>query len=416
MASTTTERPPPPPPPRKRAPSEEQPAVEPWRVAHRLTWRVGALGVVVLVVFAALFLRLWALQVLAGTKYVDQAGANSYRTVRVQAPRGSIVDRDGKPLVMNAPTTAVQLWPADLPKVYVERYRELQRVSRLTQVPLYEIAAGIKARRGDPLTPVTVRDGASKALSNYLAEHANEFPGVTLGTAYIRHYPYHSLAAQLLGYVGEISSNQLDTLASSGYQAGDEIGQSGVESTYDRYLRGVAGAKRLHVDSLNHPHGSVVTTLLPKPGHTLRLTLDLGLQQAAEKALQYGIRLAQNNGQWARTWRSDRRARPEGRLDPCECVVPGLRAVRLRGPRLGEGAREPGAHDEDRRVEEHAVVEPRDDGPVSARLRLQAGDGARGDAGASRQPVLVPPLHRAIRLEVRQGRQSARVPQLGSDS
>jgi penicillin-binding protein 2 len=300
LASTTTERPPPPPPPpRKRAPSEEQPAVEPWRVAHRLTWRVGALGVVVLVVFAALFLRLWALQVLAGTKYVDQAGANSYRTVRVQAPRGSIVDRDGKPLVMNAPTTAVQLWPADLPKVYVERYRELQRVSRLTQVPLYEIAAGIKARRGDPLTPVTVRDGASKALSNYLAEHANEFPGVTLGTAYIRHYPYHSLAAQLLGYVGEISSNQLDTLASSGYQAGDEIGQSGVESTYDRYLRGVAGAKRLHVDSLNHPHGSVVTTLLPKPGHTLRLTLDLGLQQAAEKALQYGIRLAQNNGQWA---------------------------------------------------------------------------------------------------------------------
>src|SRR5580765_7774900 len=157
LASTTTERPPPPPPPRKRAPAEEQPAVEPWRVAHRLTWRVGALGVLVLVVFAALFLRLWALQVLAGTKYVDQAGANSYRTVRVQAPRGVIVDRNGRRLVTNVPATAVQLWSADLPKVYTERYKELQRLSRLTQVPLYEIARSIKRRHGDPLTPVVVR-------------------------------------------------------------------------------------------------------------------------------------------------------------------------------------------------------------------------------------------------------------------
>jgi penicillin-binding protein 2 len=294
LASTTTERPAP-----KRPVPDRTPSVEPWRLTQRLTRRAGILGVLVLVVFAALFLRLWALQVLAGTKYVDQAGANSYRTVRVQAPRGSIVDRNGKPLVVNVAATAVQLWPADLPKVYTQRYAELQRLGRLTQVPLYEIAAGIKARRGDPLTPVVVRDQASKPLVNYLSEHATEFPGVTLGRSYIRHYPYHSLASQLLGYVGEISSNQLQTLAKSGYQPGDEIGQSGVESSYDTYLRGVAGTKRLHVDSLGHPRGSVVTTTYAKPGHTLRLTINLKLQQAAEKALQYGIQLAQNNGQWA---------------------------------------------------------------------------------------------------------------------
>lgn len=279
--------------------SDGAPAVEPWRLTQRLTRRAGILGVLVLIVFAALFLRLWALQVLAGTKYVDQAGANSYRTVRVQAPRGSIVDRNGKPLVVNVAATAVQLWPADLPKVYNERFAELQRLARLTQVPLYEIAAGIKVRKGDPLTPVIVRDQASKPLVNYLSEHSTEFPGVTLGRSYVRHYPYHSLASQLLGYVGEISSNQLKTLAKSGYQPGDEIGQSGVESSYDTYLRGVAGTKKLHVDSLGHPRGSVITTTLAKPGHTLRLTLNLKLQQAAEKALQYGIQLARNNGQWA---------------------------------------------------------------------------------------------------------------------
>lgn len=295
MASTTTtERPAP-----KRALPEGPPTVEPWRVTQRLTVRVGVLGVLLLVVFAALFLRLWALQVLAGTKYVDQAGANSYRTVRVQAPRGSIVDRNGRPLVVNVAATAVQLWPADLPKVYTQRYKELRRLAALTRVPLYEIARGIKARRGDPLTPVVVRDQASRPLAFYLSEHATEFPGVTLGRAYVRHYPYHSLAAQLLGYVGEISSGQLKSLAKSGYQPGDELGQSGVESSYDRYLRGVAGTKRLHVDALNHPHGSVITTAIAKPGHKLRLTLDLKLQQAAEKALQYGISLAQADGQWA---------------------------------------------------------------------------------------------------------------------
>ena len=295
MASTTTDRP----QPRRWLP-QSPPVVEPYRVTQRLTWRVGVLAVLVLVIFAALFLRLWALQVLAGTKYVDQARTNSYRTVRVQAPRGPILDRNGRTLVLNAPATAVQLWPGDLPKVYNARYAELRRLARVTGVPLYEIARGIKARRGDPLTPVIVREAASEPMVAYLSEHANAFPGVSvLGRTYVRHYPYHSLAAQLLGYVGEISGSQLKRSAKSGYHAGDQLGQAGVEASYDQYLRGVAGTARLHVDARNRPHGSVITTTLAKPGHTLRLTLDLRLQQAAEKALQHGIRLAQADGQWA---------------------------------------------------------------------------------------------------------------------
>jgi penicillin-binding protein 2 len=273
---------------------------EPYRVTQRLTLRVAVLSVLVLVVFAALFLRLWALQVLAGTKYVDQAQANSYRTLRVQAPRGPILDRNGRPLVVNQAAQAVQLWPNDLPKVYTERYAELSRLAHVTRVPLYEIAAGIKRRAGDPLTPVVVRDAASKAMVTYLAEHESEFPGVIVGRSYIRQYPYHSLAAQVLGYVGEISASELQSRAQTGgYAPGDEIGQAGVEARYDTYLRGVAGSQRLHVDSHGRPQGSVITTALAKPGHRLRLTLDLRLQQAAEKALQSGIQLAKSNGQWA---------------------------------------------------------------------------------------------------------------------
>ena len=160
MASTTTEER----PRSKRFLPPSKSVVEPYRPNPRLLRRVSVLGVAMLVIFAVLLLRLWALQVLAGTKYVDQAAANSFRTVRVQAPRGQILDRTGVPLVTNAPATAILLWPADLPKVYTTRYAELRAVAKLTRVPLYEIAAGIKARRAanDLVTPVTVRDGGER--------------------------------------------------------------------------------------------------------------------------------------------------------------------------------------------------------------------------------------------------------------
>ncbi|HEY2073244.1 MAG TPA: penicillin-binding protein 2 [Gaiellaceae bacterium] len=296
MASTTTE----PRPRSKRFLPPSKSVVEPYRPNQRLLRRVSILGVAMLVIFAVLLLRLWALQVLAGTKYVDQAAANSFRTVRVQAPRGQIVDRNGVPLVTNAPATAILLWPGDLPKVYTRRYAELSALAHLSRVPLYEIAAGIKARRdaNDLVTPVTVRESASEPMISYLAEHGTQFRGVTTRQTYIRHYPYHSLAAQVLGYVGEISSTELKSRAKQGYKPGDEIGQSGVESSYDTYLRGVAGSARMHIDAFGRPRSSLQLTTIPKGGNDLRLTINVKLQQAAEKALQYGIHLAQANKQW----------------------------------------------------------------------------------------------------------------------
>lgn len=298
MASTTVRRPARPPQP--SADDAEQ-AVEPYRFTPKLARRMALLGGVVFVVFAALLLRLWALQVLSGTRYVAQAQANQFRTVRVQAPRGVILDRNGNALVTNAEATAVELWLDDLPKVYTTRYDELRDLARVTRVPLYSIAAMIRGRRqsGDLLTPIVVRDDAPKEMVAYLYERASQFPGVVMERTYVRHYPYHSLAAQVLGYVGEISQSQLRTLAKSGYRAGDEIGQAGLEATYDSYLRGVPGTARVSVDSLGRPRSQRQLVTPTQPGHSVRLTLDLGLQKAAEDALQYGIRLAQSQGHWA---------------------------------------------------------------------------------------------------------------------
>jgi penicillin-binding protein 2 len=284
-------------PPAAPAPKPEPELVPPWR-SPRIVGRVGLLSGILLVVFAALFLRLWALQVLSGTKYVQQATSNSYRTVPVAAPRGTIVDRNGTPLVLNSTVTEIQLWPSDLPKVYKERFDLLRRLAQVTRVPLYEIARGIKKRAGDPLTPVVVRQDANEHMVAYLSEHASEFPGVTTGKTYIRHYPYHSLASQLLGYVGAISQRQLQRLG-RGYNLNDQIGQSGVEAAFDSYLRGAHGSARRSLDALGRPRSTLQPTSVPKQGHTVRLTLSLSLQQAAEKALRDGIALAQADGQWA---------------------------------------------------------------------------------------------------------------------
>jgi len=298
LASTTTTRP----PARPRPAREDGESVaEPYRLTPRLARRVGMLGGIVFVVFAALVLRLWALQVLSGPQYVARAQANQFRTVRVQAPRGPILDRNGNVLVTNAAATAIELWSADLPKIYRDRFDELRSLARVTRVPLYEIAAKIKRRHqaGDMLTPIVIRDDAPKAMATYLYERASEFPGVVMERTYVRHYPYRGLAAQLLGYVGEISPAQLRSLSRHGYAAGDEIGQAGIESAYDSYLRGVAGAARVRVDSLGRPRSARTLVTPTQPGHALRLTLDLGLQKAAEKALRYGISLAQADGKWA---------------------------------------------------------------------------------------------------------------------
>ena len=295
MASTTTER-----PPRRLAPRAGETVVEPYRVTPKLALRAAILGGILLAIFAALFLRLWALQVLAGQKYVDQTQAIAFRTLSVPAPRGLILDRNGVPLVTNQPATAIELWPSDLPKVYTRRYDELVRLARVTRVPLYEIARGIKARlqANDLVTPVTVRESSSNVMVNYLEEHQSQFPGVSTGRIYLRHYPYQDLAAQVLGYVGAITQSQLRHLGKS-YNLNDQIGQTGAEAAFDKYLRGVAGAEKLHVDNLSRPVGSVELTAVPRPGSSVRLTLDEKLQQAAEKALSYGINLAQSNGEWA---------------------------------------------------------------------------------------------------------------------
>jgi penicillin-binding protein 2 len=272
---------------------------EPYRLTPKLALRIAILGGVALVLFGILFFRLWALQVLSGTRYLEEAQKNQLRFVRTPAPRGQIVDRHGRVLVTNAAGTAVQLWPSDLPKRGHARLNELKLLSVIVHVPVRELQSKIRQSAADPLDPITIKEGVHNDQVDYIYEHQDELRGVRIAQTYLRYYNSQALAAQLLGYVGEISAPQLKQLKSKGYHLGDKIGQAGVEAAYDADLRGETGLAEQRVDSLGRPRSSVLNRTLAQPGDTVRLTLDIGLQRASERALKYGIQLARSQGHWA---------------------------------------------------------------------------------------------------------------------
>ena len=269
---------------------------EPFRVTPQLALRLGVLGMLALAIFAVLFLRLWALQILSGSQYLAAAQDNQLRTVRLQAPRGPILDRHGRVLVSNVAGNAVQIWPADLPKE--GRFQMLQRLATVIDVPAIEMAREIDKRAGDPLTPVTVAVAIHDDQVKYIYERQAEFQGVTIARTYLRHYPNRALAAHVLGHVGEITKDQLESEALSAYRLGDRIGQAGIEAAYDGYLRGAPGLAHLRVDSLGRPRSARTPVREETPGHAIRLTIDVKLQRAAEQALRYGIRQAWVNDAW----------------------------------------------------------------------------------------------------------------------
>ena len=283
------------------ADAERDPAVEPYRVTPKLARRLSILGALLLVGFAALAMRLWTLQVLAGSEYAARATAQQTHEIPVPAARGTVVDRNGTALVTSAAVTAVDLYPSALPKAGVARHRELVALARLTDVPLREIRRLIhqQVQQNDLLDPIIVRSDAPAPLVTYLQERESQFPGVNLGLTYVRRYPQGDLAAQLFGIVGRITPPESHMKAYASLPPGDAIGQSGIEAAFNSYLQGVDGAARVRVDSLGHRRSRRALVKSATPGQTVQLTLDAGLERSAQNALAYGIQLAHNKGQWA---------------------------------------------------------------------------------------------------------------------
>jgi penicillin-binding protein 2 len=290
-------------------------------VSPQMALRIAALGVGALVMFAIIFFRLWYLEVLSGDKYREQANNNKIRLVREQAPRGAIVDRNSRTLVENRQATVIQLRPTSLPdeeraaanrwgqavgqrlrrpkghrgpKIAVppipyvaghDLHARFRRLGRVLGVSVRTIQTQVIRQLAiTPYAPVTIKTDVPHPVRDYIKERQESFPGVDVKRVFLRRYPYHQLAAQIVGNIGQVSPAELKGDKYRHVPAGTIVGQDGLEYSYDRYLRGRDGLTRIVVDA----NGNPTRTDLQRhadPGRQLQLSLDLGLQRAAQDAM-----------------------------------------------------------------------------------------------------------------------------------
>ena len=263
----------------------QRPEDIPPRLSNRLNVRIAVLVAVVVAAVAMVLLRLWSLQVLDGEHYRALARDHGVLDVRVHPPRGEILDRDGRVLVDNRTVMSLEMRPSDMPSDPAERRAELRRLGNLLGLSQRAIRRRVRETPQYAGYPVVLRQGVDRRLLFYMLENQGRFPGVSVERTYVRDYKDGSLAAHLLGFVGQVSPRQLKRPAYRDLRPGDVIGQSGVEYSYDRFLRGTPGSQRLQVDALGRPRGQLGSRPA-RAGDNLRLTLDAGLQEVGEQALR----------------------------------------------------------------------------------------------------------------------------------
>jgi penicillin-binding protein 2 len=260
--------------------NENRPAITP-----QLALRVAILGGVALLMFAIIFFRLWYLQVLSGDKYLAQAKDNQIRNVLIQAPRGKIVDRNGNVLVDNRVGYAVTISPDRLPKSQAVKTELYTRLARVLNIKRRTIRTTVRTQlRAQPFAKATVKTDVSRDVFSYILEHQSSFPGISVDQVYLRFYPHHDLAAQIMGTVGRVTAQELKLPDFKGVDQNDSVGQTGIESSYDRFLRGQDGAARVQVDASGALRNEL-NKKQPVPGHQLRLSLNLEAQKIGQATL-----------------------------------------------------------------------------------------------------------------------------------
>ena len=244
--------------------------------------RVMVIATSVVFAFLVLIGQLWYLQVLEGGRFLDASDKNRIRVRPIAAPRGILFDRHGVPLVDNRPAFTLSFIPRELPRDDEGRDAVLGRVASLLHIPYQDLSEAVSKVPSDSLLPVRVRRGLTLTEVAKIEEWKLELPGVITEVEPQRVYPTSRFAAHLLGYVREASDEQLKQ---GRYRRGEMVGQSGLERLLDEYLRGQDGGERIEVDAMGRPVRRVQATE-PHAGAQVITTVDRGIQEAAERAME----------------------------------------------------------------------------------------------------------------------------------
>lgn len=273
--------------------------------------RLGALGIVAISLFLALFVRLWFLQGIDRQRFEVASASNRLRVIHEEGPRGRILDRNGKVIVDNRMSRVVSLDREPLRKMDDDQrtaeFTHLADTLTSLGVPtkVEQIQKNYDDKRYAPQEYVPIAQDVTEEIEIYLAERSEQFPGVVVETRSVRMYPYGALAAQLIGYVGQINEKELaakgspvrgsattepvttttiDGVAPKPYQPGDLIGKTGVEQSYEDYLRAVPGNRTIEVNARGNLI-DVVKRTAPQAGDDVWLSIDIDLQAEAERLL-----------------------------------------------------------------------------------------------------------------------------------
>jgi penicillin-binding protein 2 len=243
--------------------------------------------IVVGCLFAALIARLWDLQVIAAPSAQAAATNNSVRLIYTSAPRGLILDRNGKVLVGNLYQPAIEVDR----QTALDHPRMPGRLAALLGMTVPQLDRAVNNPQYESYSPVPVKTNATPAQILYIQERPASFPGVVATTIPVRSYtPAGKAAANLLGYVGRITATEYNALKSQGYRPDSQIGQTGIEAAYQSVLRGRPGVTEIEVDSRGQEL-SVLKTVPPVPGDNVRLTIEGDVQLAAMGALSQEVAL-----------------------------------------------------------------------------------------------------------------------------
>src|SRR5580698_4471726 len=243
--------------------------------------RLTAVQYIILAIFMILAYGLWRLQVVQSDLYASLAEKNRVRNVPILAPRGKILDREGRTIVDNYPSLAALLLR--------DSSRDLTADSDLISQGLHldpkDVRDRIKHFASMPqYQPIFLKDDITPDELAFVESHRNELPELDTIVAHRRLYPRNGFMAHLIGYVGEVSEEMLNQPRWEFYNPGDVVGKSGVELQYNQILMGKNGSRRAIVNSRGREVGRLDETPA-EPGKQLKLTVDLDLQIAAEEAL-----------------------------------------------------------------------------------------------------------------------------------
>lgn len=232
-------------------------------------------------VIFVLVVRLVIVQMFDHRAYLRASRINAAQSMPLVAPRGIIYDRYGKVLVANRAVFSVYVLQTHIK----DRGLLIRMLSELLSMPQPEIDKKLSERKARPFDPILIRQNVPKEAVARLEEKKHLLPGVVVNIRPVRVYPNGKLAAHVLGYIGEVTSDDIDRFPAINLRQGDLIGKTGIERVYDAYLRGVNGGERLSISSYGRASAEKGIQD-PVPGKNIRLSLDVELQRAVETALE----------------------------------------------------------------------------------------------------------------------------------